>query len=62
MSIQWDYGTFDDAFVIAIKVTYDVGGKEEVVVNDEGLAYVKISNPCLVAAGGAITPKAISDI
>lgn len=62
LSIQWNYGTFDDFFVVVVKVAYDSGGKNVEVVKDVGIVYVKVSNPCLVTAGGAITPKTINDI
>ena len=62
LEIQWDYGTFDDFFIVRTQVIYDSGGKNVVVVNDEQPLYVQVSNPCLVANGGAVVPKAISDI
>lgn len=31
-------------------------------MRDEGFVYVKVSNPCLVTDGGAITPQAITSI
>lgn len=62
LKIQWDYGPFDGFFVVRKQVIYDVSGKNIVVNTDEQRVYVKVSNPCLVANGGAIVPKAISDI
>ena len=44
------------------KVTYARTGVSDVIVLDEGLVYVTITNPCVVASGGAITPNSISGI
>lgn len=44
------------------KVTYSRTGVSDVIVLDEGFVYVTITNPCIVASGGAITANAISGI
>ena len=62
LQLQWDYGTFDDFFIVRTQVIYDDSGKNVVVVNDEQPLYVQVSNPCLVANGGAVVPKSIADI
>lgn len=60
LSLQWNEGVFDDYFVVVIEVVYT--RTNEVVMRDEGFVYVKVSNPCLLGNGGAITAQSISDI
>ena len=60
LSLQWNDGVFDDYFVVRITVTYT--RTSEIVQQDEGFVYVKVSNPCLLANGAAITAQAITDI
>ena len=56
---------FNDYLVVRIQVVYtgQAGtADDEVVLQDEGFIYLQVTNPCIVENGGAVTPKAISDI